>query len=97
MRNLIKRHVFDQMIVYTYVIDFQKRNLFHAHILIIAHFDNDVIENNVNDVVQIMISNFEKKFKLYELIIKHMINKNCKNVKNVICHDEHDRHRRIRK
>ena len=91
MRNLIERHVFDQMIVHTYVIEFQKRNLFHVHILIIVHFNDDIIKNNINNVVQIIISNFEKNLKLYELIIKHMIHKNCKNVKNVICHDEHDR------
>ena len=51
MRNLIERHVFDQMIDHTYVIEFQKRNLFYVYILIIVYFDDDVIENNVNNVV----------------------------------------------
>ena len=61
MRNLIERYVFDQMIVYTYVIEFQKRNLFYVYILIIVYIDDDVIENIINNVVQIIILNFRKK------------------------------------
>ena len=68
LRDLIERHVLEKMKTYTYVIEFQKRNFSHAHILIIAHFDDDINQININNVVQVIISNFDENLTLYELM-----------------------------
>ena len=64
-----------KMKTYTYVIECLKRDIFHIYILIIAHLDDDIIEENINDIVQIITSNREEDSMLYELITKHMIHK----------------------
>ena len=64
--------------------------MFRAHILFINHSKNDVIAINVDVVVQIIISNSIAESKLYKLMTKHMIHKNCKNKIDVICHDKND-------
>ena len=71
-------------------IEFQKRNLFYIHILIINYSKNNVIATNVNDVVQVVISNKNENSIFYELITIHMIHKSCKNKIDVICHDKSD-------
>ena len=91
LRDLIERHMLEKIKTHTYVIEFQKRNLFHAYILIIAHLDDDITQNNIDDVVQIIISNREEDSMLYELITKHIIHKNCQDKKNVVCHDKKER------
>ena len=79
------------MKTHTYIIEFQKRDLSHAYILIIAYLDDDITQDNINDVVQVIISNREEDSMLYELITKHMIHKNCQDKKNVVCHDKKER------
>ena len=83
--------MFEKMKTHTYIIEFQKRDLSHAYILIIAYLDDDITQDNINDVVQVIISNREEDSMLYELITKHMIHKNCQDKKNVVCHDKKER------
>ena len=96
IRDLIERHVLKEIKIYVYVIEFQKRDLFHAHILIINHFRDEITKVNVNQIVQTMIffkfenEVFDEKRRLYELITTHMIHKNCWKIKNVVCHDKND-------
>ena len=90
MKNLIKKHVLREIKIHIYVIEFQKRNLFHVHILIINHSKNDVTATNVDVVVQIIISDKIENFDFYKLMTKHMIHKNCKDKIDVICHDKND-------
>ena len=89
----------DEIKIHIYVIEFQKRNLFHAHLLIINHFLNEVTNDNVNVVVKIVISLISndyitnskfKKTRLYDLMTSHIIHKNCFKIKNAICHDKND-------
>ena len=88
MKNLIERHVLDEMKIHIYVIEFQKRDLSHAHILIIVVSKNDVNSDNVDDAMKTLISNSNVNKEFYDLIIKNMIHKNCLNNVNVVCHDE---------
>ena len=90
MKNFIERHVFEKMKIHIYVIEFQKKNLLHAHILFINHSKNDVTAINVDVVVQAIILNSIAKSKFYKLMTKHIIHKNCKNKIDVICHDKDD-------
>ena len=73
---MIERYVLEKMKTHIYVIKFQKRDLSHAYILIIAHLDDNITQDNIDDVVQVMISNREEDSMLYELITKHIIHKN---------------------
>ena len=73
--DLIERHVMKIMNAHIYVIEFQKKNLSHAHILLIADSRNEFDENNIDDVVHAIIffkktSQFDDDRKtLYELIV----------------------------
>ena len=88
LRDLTKRHMLKKIEIYIYVIEFQKRDFSHAYILIIAYFDDDINQININNIIQVIISNREENSMLYELITKHIIYKNCQNKKNVVCHDK---------
>ena len=67
----------EKMKTHTYIIEFQKRYFFHTHISIIAHFDNNLSQININNIVHLIISNFDKDLRLYELITKYKIHKTC--------------------
>ena len=93
LRDFIERHVMRIINAHIYVIEFQKRDLSHAHILLIANSRDEFDENNIDDVVHAMIFSkklfeFNAKRKiLYELIVEQMIYKNCKKVEKAFCHD----------
>ena len=90
MKNFIEKHVLEKMKTHIYVIEFQKKKLFHAHILLIKNSKNDVTAINVDVVVQVIISDSIAESEFYKLMTKHMIHKNCKNKIDVICHDKND-------
>ena len=73
-----------------YVIEFQKRDLFYVYILIIAAFKNDVNTVNINKIVKTIISDSKKNRKLYNLIFKHIIYKNCLKNANVVYYNKND-------
>ena len=88
LRDLTERHVLGEIKAHTYVIEFQKRGLPHAHILIIADSDDALTEPNVDAAVQAVIPVEAEDPVLYELVTKHMIHKNCKNKRDGDCKDE---------
>ena len=96
IRDFTKRHVLKKTKTHIYVIEFQKRNLPHAHILTINHSRDDATKTNVNHVVQVVIfsqsrdETLDEKRRLYDLITTHMIHKNCYKIKDVVCHDKND-------
>ena len=80
-----------------YVIEFQKRNLSHVHILLIANSRDEFDENNIDDAIHAIIL-FKEIFEfntlrktLYELIVEQMIHKNCKKIEKALCHDFENR------
>ena len=77
MKNLIEKHVLNEIKIHIYVIEFQKKKLFYVYLLFINYSKNDVITINVDVVVQTIIF-FEFNDNLFKLIKKHMIYKNCK-------------------
>ena len=79
------------MNAYIYVIEFQKRDFFHVYILIIVDSKNEIIVVNVNVAIQIVIFNKIENENFHNLIVKHMIYKNCENNKKFFCYDEQNR------
>ena len=88
MKDLTERHVLGEMKAHTYVIEFQKRGLPHAHILIIAAPEDGVNSDNADDAVKALIPDPDVDRELYDLVIKNMIHKNCLGNANAVCHDE---------
>ena len=91
LRDLIERHVLKIMNAHIYVIEFQKRDFFHAHILIIVDSRNEIIVVNVNVAIQIVIFDKVENENFHNLIVEHMIHKNCENNEKIFCHDEQNR------
>ena len=90
IKNFIKRYVLKKTKAHIYVIEFQKRDLFYVHILIIVVFENNVNTANVDKTVKTIISDLKKNKKLYDLILKHIIYKNCLKNANAVCYNEND-------
>lgn len=88
LRDLMERHVLGEIQAHTYVIEFQKRGLPHAHILIIADSDDAITEANIDDAVQAVIPVEAEDSTLFELVTKYMIHKNCLNKRDGLCKDE---------
>ena len=98
---MTKRHILKRVVTHIYVIEFQKRNLFHAHILFINDRRDDVKKKNVDHAIKIVLSStfaslrhdeiFHERDRLYYTIKKQMIHENCVNTLNAICHDKNDK------
>ena len=78
IRDLTENHILGRCIAYTYVIEFQKRGLPHAHILIWIHND-DKIRNgdDVDKHVSAEIPDENVFPKLYGIVKKFMIHGPC--------------------
>ena len=88
LKDLTKRHVLGETRAHTYVIEFQKRGLPHAHILIIAAPEDGVNIADADKAVKAVIPDPEEDRELYDLVLKHMVHKNCLGNANAVCHDE---------
>ena len=69
---IVKKKVFGKVISYVYTIEFQKRGLPHAHLLITLHPDNKIITPDDVDkhiCAEIPLNNKQ----LQKLVIKHML------------------------
>lgn len=65
--DLLERHVLGQVVAHAYVIEFQKRGLPHAHILLINHPEDRITPENVDDAVQATIPTEEEDKILYDM------------------------------
>ncbi|XP_036345768.1 uncharacterized protein LOC118755017 [Rhagoletis pomonella] len=78
MKDISQKHVFGKVKYYLYIIEFQKRGLPHAHILVALH-EEDVIRepSEIDLVVCAEIHNKETELELYEIVSKCMIHGPC--------------------
>lgn len=98
MKDLTERHILGKVIAHTYVIEFQKRGLPHAHILLIMDPRDGVKKENVGHAVQAVIPPTPPprvhgvpetlQQRKYRLILSNMVHKNCWNTPNAVCHDK---------
>ncbi|XP_027177834.1 uncharacterized protein LOC113776981 [Coffea eugenioides] len=76
--ELLKKCIFGEVSAYTYVIEYQKCGLPHAHFLLILKSKFKMYTPEEYDkIVCAEISNKEKNEHLYNLVIKHMLHGPC--------------------
>lgn len=88
--GIIKKKIFGTVIALIYTIEFQKRGLPHAHILItLANNDQIVGANNIDRVVSAEIPDINLNPKLHTLVMTHMMHGPCGalNPRNVCMRD----------
>ena len=86
LSDLLDKDCLGRIIANVYVIEFQKRGLPHAHILLILHPDCKLNNNPelFDQIVCAEIPDPQKYPKLHELVMKHMIHGPCKFYKNCL-------------
>ena len=74
--DLTKKHVLGRVQAYCAVVEFQKRGLPHAHILLFLH-PNDKIDTaqHLDEIIWAEFPDQEKHPELFELVKKHMIHR----------------------
>ncbi|XP_024995852.1 uncharacterized protein LOC112529002 [Cynara cardunculus var. scolymus] len=76
--QLFKKHILGEVGAYVYVIEFQKRGLPHAHILMIMKPEHKITNpNHYDKIVCAEILDPTKCLEMHELVIKHMMNGSC--------------------
>ncbi|GAU49129.1 hypothetical protein TSUD_376720 [Trifolium subterraneum] len=78
LKYLTKKHVLGQVIAYLYTIEFQKRGLPHAHILLFLHPSSKYpAPDDINKIISAEVPNPETQKELYFLVKTHMIHGPC--------------------
>ena len=78
LEDIKKRHVLGRQKAMVHVIEFQKRGLPHAHILIIlSHEDKPSTIESIDKLVHAEIPDIEIQPRLYEMVRKHMVHGPC--------------------
>ncbi|XP_045792199.1 uncharacterized protein LOC123886981 [Trifolium pratense] len=78
MKDLTKRHILGKVLAYMYTIEFQKRGLPHAHILIFLHPSSKYPSpEDIDTIISAEIPNPDSDPELYNLVKKHMIHGPC--------------------
>ena len=76
--ELFKKHIFGEIAAYTYVIEYQKRGMPHAHFLLILESKYKLYTADEYDkIVCAKIPDKQKFFHLYKMIIKDMLRGLC--------------------
>lgn len=76
--DIFKDNAFGRPVAYVYVIEFQKRGLPHAHLLIVlSEADKFYSPNQIDDLIWAEIPDKESNPILYELVGNHMIHGPC--------------------
>ncbi|GAU47108.1 hypothetical protein TSUD_403410 [Trifolium subterraneum] len=78
MKDLTKRHVLGKVLAYMYTIEFQKRGLPHAHIIIFLHPSSKYpTPADIDNIISTEIPNPETDKELFMLVKKHMLHGPC--------------------
>uniref|UniRef100_K3YL66 ATP-dependent DNA helicase n=3 Tax=Setaria italica TaxID=4555 RepID=K3YL66_SETIT len=89
-KELLEEHILGKVKAYTYVVEFQKRGLPHAHFLLIMTGKYKLTcPEQYDRLISAELPNKQKYPELYKMVIKHMmhgpcgtLNKNCACTKN---------------
>ncbi|XP_058751125.1 uncharacterized protein LOC131624171 [Vicia villosa] len=90
LSNLTKKSIMGKVLAYMYTIEFQKRGLPHAHILIFLHPSSKYpTPADIDRLISVEIPNKDTDKDLYNLVKSHMIHGPCGNAfRNSTCMKE---------
>lgn len=77
LHDLTKKHVLGKVVAYVYTIEFQKRGLPHAHILLILDRIDKIDERDIDSIVSAEIPDQTTSPLLYETVTKNMMHGPC--------------------
>ena len=76
--EFLKKQIFGKVVTCVYIIEFQKRDFPHAHLLLILKLGFKLLNPESYDrIVSAEIPDANKNMHLYYLVIKHMIHGPC--------------------
>ncbi|OMO79395.1 hypothetical protein CCACVL1_13702 [Corchorus capsularis] len=79
--DIVTKGVLGRVVAYVYVIEFQKRGLPHAHMLVVVDEDSKLNTPDEYDrVVRAEIPNVEEEPQLFRAVTKHMIHGPCRSL-----------------
>ena len=90
LKDILIDYVLGIVVAYVYVIEFQKRGLPHAHILIILHPDSkpNKVPAKIDKMISAQIPDPETNPILFKLVKKHMIHGPCQFYKQCLRNDD---------
>jgi hypothetical protein len=78
LKDIIKRQILGVVVAYIYVIEFQKRDLLHAHIVIfLRDEDKPRTREIIDQLISTEIPDKDEDLELYEKVIRRMIHGSC--------------------
>ena len=87
LEDLIQRKVLGKPAAHAYVIEFQKRGLPHAHILIMEPEDKITSADHVDQCIRAYIPDRTSEPELHRIVTTHMMHGVCNTGQHAICHD----------
>ena len=88
MTDLMKREIFGKTIAHCYAIEFQKRGLPHAHVLIILTQECKIHPDDYDNIVCAEIPDINTEPELYEIVSNCMIHGPCGKDTNATCMED---------
>ena len=78
MNDLLKLYMLGVNVAYCFVIEFQKRGLPHAHILLIMREEDRIHTiKDIDSVIQAFVPDKGADKKLYELVLQYIVYNRC--------------------
>ncbi|KAA6387270.1 MAG: putative ATP-dependent DNA helicase PIF1 [Streblomastix strix] len=76
--DIVKHHILGKVSCYCYGIEFQKRGLPHAHILITFQQEDKLnTTNKIDNIISAEIPSIEQDSELQNAVLKHMVHREC--------------------
>ncbi|KAA6374277.1 MAG: putative ATP-dependent DNA helicase PIF1, partial [Streblomastix strix] len=76
--DIVKHHILGKVSYYCYRIEFQKRGLPHAHILITFQQEDKLnTTNKIDNIISAEIPSIEQDSELHNSVLKHMVHREC--------------------
>lgn len=81
MDDILNNDLFGKVMFYNYSIEFQKRGLPHAHIIIAMHEQNKITtEDEIDKIISAEIPDQQEDPELFETVTKHLLHGPCGNI-----------------
>ncbi|KAA6356796.1 MAG: putative ATP-dependent DNA helicase PIF1, partial [Streblomastix strix] len=76
--DIVKHHILGKVSCYCYRIEFQKRGLPHAHILVTFQQEDKLnTTNKIDNIISAEIPSIDQDSELHNAVLKHMIHREC--------------------